>query len=952
MEPEIVDIPEVFRRGMREWGEERHEGSGNSSGNNEQLPPPPPPRRVPNFPFQPWWLDRRVWVAGFILLLLLSFNWIIKTISEWLWFQEVGYVAVWTTSWLTQLGSFLLFFLVAGVCLLVNWRVAFAHANINRGQVFNLLSLPGWRELVTLLALFLAFWFGENAGTQWDTLLRYFSRLPVESRDPIFGQELGFYLFNLPFYQLLLNWFLPLLWLSLIGVVGLHLLGNLELLQRGRWRFTQQPILRRHLAILLTIIWLLWAASYRLAMFELLYRSHGVITGANYTDVQVRVPALIVQIALTLLLALATAVNIFRLQLRPLLAIGAALLGAILLGTGIIPAAVQSFVVEPNELALETPFIEHNIAATRQAFGLANPDVRPFTDLNELSLEDLNNNRPILQNVRIWDYVPLQELYTQLQGLRPYYQFGRVDVDRYQFGENTRQVMLATREMNQAGLTDLSWVNQRLVFTHGYGVVMNPVDQVTPEGAPQLFIRDLPPQATVPITITQPEIYYGEMMDDLVLVNSKQPELSYPSGSQNVYSHYAGTGGIPLSNFWRRLVFAIRFADINLLLSQYINPETRLMIHRPIRERVQQIAPFLIWDRDPYIVVADGRLVWMLDGYTTSHHYPYATAIQTDAGLSLNYVRNAVKATIDAYDGTVTYYLVDETDPFIQVYQTIFPDLFRPLAEMPASLRAHIRYPEDLFRWQTNQFLTYHMTEPQTFYNREDLWNIPNEKRLEAQQPVSIEPYYVILALPGEKEAEFLLIQPYVPAGKDNMVAWIAARSDSPHYGELVVYELPKQELIFGPMQVEARIDQDPVISEQISLWDQLGSQVLRGNLIVIPLNGSFLYVEPLYLISQTTRLPELKRVIVASGNRVVMGETLGQALEMLVEGQVLPITSDQPSDSPTIDLNETARQLIQSANAHLEAAEAAQQAGDWATYGAELELLEQDLQQLLELSQ
>jgi uncharacterized membrane protein (UPF0182 family) len=493
---------------------------------------------------------------------------------------------------------------------------------------------------------------------------------------------------------------------------------------------------------------------------------------------------------------------------------------------------------------------------------------------------------------------------------------------------------------------------------------MNPVDRVTPEGRPDFFIQDMPPQSNIDLEINRPEIYYGEIINDVVFVGSDQPEFDYPVGTTNAESSYEGEGGVELSSIWRRLAFALRFGEWNLLLSDSITPETRVLLHRQIRNRVRHITPFLTFDNDPYIVVADGRLVWMLDGYTLSSDYPYATPV--DQGF--NYIRNAVKVTIDAYDGTVNYYLADPDDPIITAYTEAFPDLFQPLDEMPAELLEHIRYPVDLFRVQTQQFLKYHMKDTQVFYNQEDLWEIPLEVFDTAQQP--IEPYYVIMSLPDEEGTEFLLIEPYTPAGKDNMIAWLAARSDPPHYGELVAYELPKQELSFGPSQVEARIDQDPEISAQISLWNQRGSRVIRGNLLVIPMGSSFLYVEPLYLLAETSELPELKRVIVASGDRLAMRETLEEALLALVqagpsvaesiEAQVEEQAAEQETEEADTDptptpetpaIDATIEALTRSASEHFEAAEAAQRAGDWAVYGRELDALRQDLEQLLELT-
>ncbi len=936
MSRDTFDIPEVFKRGMEEW-QEGNGGAGNGGPGRNNRPP--------NGTFPRRWPGRRVWIIGLILLALLSFNWVVRTYTEWLWFQELGYTQVWLKSWGARAALFVVSFALAAGTLLFNWLYARRRALQAPGVGVNLLALPGLRGLIVIAALFLAFLFAEGGASQWDAFLRAIYQTPFGMSDPIFERDISFYLFTLPIYRSLFNWLLPLLLLSSLGVLILYALNNLEMAQRGLWQPQLHTSLRRQLAILLALSLVVWAAGYYLRTFELLYDPRGVVVGATYTDLRVRLPALTIQIILTLLFALAVAYNAFRLNLRLPLFAGAALLAAVLLGSNLIPGLVQRYAVEPNELAREQPYIAHNIAYTRLGFGLEGIETQSFAGVAQLTAQDLAAHQAALQNVRVWDYRPLQQTYAQLQELRPYYQFSSVDIDRYTFDDATHQVMLAAREINKAGLNEPSWINERLEFTHGYGIVMSPVDQITPEGGPEFFIRDLPPQSAIPLEVARPEIYYGELPNDQVLVNSQLEEFNYPQGAENVYSHYAGTGGVPLSNGLRRLAFSIRFGDTNMLLSQYIDQDTRIMFHRQIRERAQRIAPFLTFDRDPYIVLAEGRLVWMLDGYTWSNRFPYAQP--TSSGLT--YIRNAVKVTIDAYDGATTFYLADQNDPLIRAYQAAFPGLFQPLADMPAALQAHIRYPEDLFRIQTEQYLVYHMTDPQVFYNQEDRWEIPNEVFDDAQQP--IEPYYVIFSLPGQTETEYLLIQPYTPAGKSNMIAWIAARNDAPHYGELIVYELPKQELVFGPLQVEARIDQDPTISEQITLWNQIGSNVIRGNLIVIPIGNSFLYVEPLYLLSQNSALPELKRVIVASGNRIIMRDNLEQALAGLVTGQASietpPAAETGDAAPPDIVLDATLEAVINSANQHFEAAEAAQRAGDWAAYGLELEALKQDLQQL-----
>ncbi len=594
--------------------------------------------------------------------------------------------------------------------------------------------------------------------------------------------------------------------------------------------------------------------------------------------------------------------------------------------------------------------------------------------VQDLRPEDLLENEDVLRNIRLWDWRPLQQTYRQLQGLRPYYDFPDVDIDRYIIDGEQRQVMLGTRELDKSKLPAPSWVNRNLEFTHGYGIVMNPVNEVTSDGQPSFFIQDFPPQSRVSIEVTRPEIYYGELTNDTVYVGSGRQEFSYPSGESNVYTNYSGTGGVLLDTFVKRLAFALRQSDPNVLLNGDIIATTRVQYRRQIQDRIHELTPFLLLDADPYMVITeDGRLIWLQDAYTVSDDFPYATPItlipgssaQTangaafTTGRTVNYMRNAVKIAVDAYNGTVTYYLSDPDDPIIQSYARAFPGVFRPFSEMPADLVAHVRYPEDLFSVQARQYLTYHMTDVRVFYNKEVLWQSPTE--ISNTEEGLIEPYYVILPLPGSDEPEYLQILPFSPATKNNMIAWLAARNDPAHYGELIVYELPKQELIFGPIQVEGRIDQEPTISEQFTLWDQRGSNVIRGNLLVLPINQSFLYIEPVYLLSETSALPELKRIVTASNSAVAMAETLSASLVALSRGSGTVIVADDglavdddatapdatPSPVAPVGTPGTFEEMVAAANVHLQAAEEAQRQGDWATYGRELEALRATLAQL-----
>lgn len=938
------EIPEAFRRFMEEASRESRRG--------REEEPPPPPRNIS--PIEPLWGRRWFWLAVLILVVLAGFGWAVNTYTEWLWFGSVGYRNVWLRQWGASIATFLVFFVVAALFLTLNWRLA--RRLLWRPGSTLPATQRGVSWLMTGIALFLAFVLAEVAAARWEMFLRYFYQVPYGLDDPLFANDVSFYLFTLPVLRFVQGWLVPLVLLTLLGIGLAFAAANVTGLRRGMWRWSSLPVgIRTQGALLLALLALLWAAGDWLNTYDLLFAPGGLVFGAGYTDVRATLPVLRIQAVALVLVAASFVFYAWRPNPRPLFGAVILWLAVATVGGILYPALLQRYAVEPNELARESPYLAHNIAFTREAFGLGAIEEFMLEPDPTVTEDELENNEAALRNIRLWDHRPLLDSYAQLQELRPYYTFFDVDIDRYVIEGETRQVMLSAREMDKEELENRTWVNQRLEFTHGYGIVMNPVDQVTAEGRPFFYIRDLPPQSQVELEVTRPEIYYGELTDDQVYVASGLPEFDYPRSEQNVYSSYAGEGGVSLGSYLNRLAFALRFADLNLMLSEYITPETRVMLHRQIQERVAQIAPFLRQDHDPYLVVADGRLVWVLDTYTVSDNFPYSqpsTVGSDTVPAGINYIRNAAKVTVDAYDGTVNLYLVAEDDPIVQSYANAFPGLFKPFSEMPENLQGHVRYPENLFQIQTNQYLTYHVDNVQVFYNQEDLWAIPEEIYLEGQ-PQRVEPYYVIFPLPGQTEPEFLLIQPYTPAGRNNMVAWLAARNDPAFYGQLQAYELPRQELILGPIQVEGRINQDPAISQQFTLWDRSGSRVLRGNLLVIPIGDSFLYVKPIYLQSDTSAMPELRRVIVASGDQVVMRPTLEEALTALVSEapvvEELDLTGVTPGGEPPAEgaPTGTVEELIAAANAHFEAAQAAQRAGDWATYGQEQEALGRVLQQL-----
>ena len=985
MKQDDFDIPEVFRRAMEEagWRGEQEEGGGGDR----------PPRRTLPAPARSPRLNRLLLLSIVVLLFLFSLGSIAAFYTDFLWFSHLGFRDMFVKRLTVRLAVFAVAFVVAAAVLLGNWLLARRRAIGEATPLTqNVLRSPGIRTLIIGLGLVLAFLFASAAASMWEELLLLLNGQAFGLVEPIFSRDVGFYVFQLPVYDFFQGWLLALLFLTLLGLLPIYAGPNLINIQRGAWRPLSSVAFRRHLSLLGGVLLLVWAGGYILDTYHLLYSTRGVAFGASYTDLRASLWALRLQLVFMVLTALALFYNAFRPAYRLLVITGVGwLISAFLIG-GLLPGFLQRYVVEPNELTLETPYIENNIEFTRRAFALDAETSTPFGPLTYLSPEDLLENEDVLRNIRLWDYRPLQQTYQQLQGLRPYYAIGEIDIDRYVIDGVQRQVMLAGRELDKTRLPAPSWVNRNLEFTHGYGIVMNPVNEVTAEGQPNFFIKNLPADSRVEeIQVTRPEIYFGEMTNDTVYVGSAREEFSYPSGDENVYTNYEGTGGILLDSFLKRLAFAMRQSDPNVLLSNDITESTRVQYRRQIQDRVRELTPFLMLDADPYLVVNDeGRLIWLQDAYTISDDYPYSTPARislrpsvtetTPAGVSLpnpartlNYMRNSVKIAIDAYNGTVTYYLNDTEDPIIQSYARAFPGVFRPIDEMPTDLQAHIRYPVDLFWAQARQFQTYHMTDVRVFYNKEDLWQIPSE--IVQNAPQEIEPYYVTLPLPGRHEPEYLLILPFSPSTKNNMIAWMAVRNDPEHYGEIRVYELPKQELIFGPLQVEGRIDQEPSISQQFTLWDQRGSNVIRGNLLVLPINQSFLYVEPVYLLSENNALPELRRIVTASNTGVAMDETLAGSLRALARGQVLgeaaaleaaglpgvnaggataePDTGGTTTPPPTPPANPaTVDELVAAANAHLAAAEEAQRNGDWARYGEELAALRANLEQLAGLTE
>jgi uncharacterized membrane protein (UPF0182 family) len=839
---------------------------------------------------------------------------------------------------------------------------------------------------IVVLAILVALTVGGSIAGSWETILLWVHRVPFSPdgpgavTDPVFGRDIGFFLFELPFLRLIQSLFNGLVIASLLAVGARYLVAA----SRGGLSFTT-PI-RLHLGILAGLFLLSIAFGYQLDKFDLAYSDRGFVTGVSFTDQHAQFFAYDV---LTVLSGLAAALLVggaFTRLLWPLgLTVGVWLLASLLIGRAY-PEAIQRFTVVPNQFAQEQQYIRNNIAMTRLAYGLDHwDDSRPFRGEAVLSQAVIDDEAATFRNARLWDYRPLSQSLDQLQTVRRYYDFVDVDTDRYVINGVQRQVMLSARELaldQNPGAT--GWVNQRVNFTHGIGAAMVPVNEVANEGQPRLFIGNLPPVSTSGApTIREPRIYFGERPSSYVVVGARQNEFDYPTGegdptgAAGTSTRWTGTSGIRLDTTLMRALFALRFRDLDLLISDQVTNESQLLFHRSLGDRLQEIAPFLRYDKDPYLVVGDdGRLLYMQDAYTVSDRFPHAQAFdprQFEAsGLgrqSFDYIRNSVKVTMDAYDGTMRFYISDPSDPIVRAYAGVFPSLFRPMSELPADLRPHLRVPEELFNVQTRVFGRYHVTSPEQFFRNDDQWTVPQGQTNEQSLPS--EAYYVVMRMPGETAAEFLLLQPMVPISRPNMIAWVAARMDTPNYGTTRVYRFPAETSIFGPAQIEARIDQDPVISQQLTLWRNSGSDVIRGNLIVVPITDSILYLQPVYLKSTGSAFPEFRRIVVASPREVVWGDTLSSALSQLLqaEGGATPSPSPTPTPGPSPTpgssgsppptatpepggpLPSDAAGLIAYANEHFDLAQAALKAGDFARYGQEIENVRAALRQLDQLA-
>ena len=882
-------------------------------------------------------------IISVIVLLSMSISGLTRLVTDYLWFNALGFEQIFLITLFSKIRLFVLaaaaFFIFATINIWISSKIT-----KKKKLPFTLKLL-----IITILSIVI----GMGVSSKWFTFLQFINQTSFNLVDPIFAKDVSFYIFSLPFYHFILVFLMGSVILTVILVVLDYLISFIDTKQiltepkvpedvipspsksfDFKILFTKRKAIA-HSGILVSIFFLLLAVKHYLSRFSIMYSEQGIVVGAGYSDVVAYLPMIKILMVLAVVMAALMLVWVFFISKQPKLRKRHIFVYALIvyflfafIGPSAVSGIVQALKVSPNEINLEKPYIENNIKFTRVAYGLTDVEEKDFDVDIGLTAEILYEAKETIDNIRILDWRPLTKTYKQTQEIRLYYDLAGIDIDRYTIDGKYTQVMLAPRELDQNQITEKAktWVNLHMVYTHGYGVVMSPVNQVTKQGLPNYFIKDIPPIYTVDeetLKISKPQIYYGEKYGGFVLVNTKTKEFDFPKGDTNEYINYDGKGGVVLNSFLKKLLMAIRFADIKILLSSDITKESKIMFTRHISERISKITPFIGLDGDPYLVIDKGRLLWMVDAYTFSGNFPYSEKYG-----QINYIRNSVKIVVDAYDGSVTYYVMDINDPIIETYAKIFPKQFKQFEDMPKSIKEHIRYPVDLFKIQSYIYSTYHMDDVKVFYNKEDAWQIPYEV-YGVGQKVQVEPYYIIIKLPEEDKEEFVLMTSFTPIKKDNMVSWMAARSDGDNYGKLILYKFQKDKLIYGPLQIEAKIDQDSIISQQLTLWSQQGSRVTRGNLLVIPIQNSILYIEPLYIQAETGELPELKRVLVSDGVRVVMEENLATALEVLF-GTPKRVVVEKEEISATVEEAQTYYDLI----------EGAMQQGDWAGIGANFDKL------------
>ena len=933
-------------------------------------------------------------IIAIVAVALLALRTLAGFWTDYLWFKSVDLVSVWSTRFWTTGGIVLVASLIAFGFLFGNLVLAdrlsprFRIVDLGEDEEvverFSEWIEPRIRRVRLLLAVVFGVMLGLGTATLLDNVLAFLNASNFGIADPQFGIDVGFFVFRLPFWRELVSWTFQLVVAAAILVTALHYLNGGIRLRQGRAPEIGAGV-RAHLSVLLALLAILKAGAYRLDSYELLNSSRGLVFGAGYTDVSARIPALNLLVLISLAAAVLLLYNLRRRGwMLPAVALGSWLAVSLIVGN-IVPAAVQRFQVDPNEIERELPYVGRTIEFTRNAFGLTDVDVRSFAAAQNLDADSIEANRPTIDNLRLWDPAVLESTYRQLQELRTFYKFEDVDIDRYDVDGELTQVMLSARELDLDGLEVTGWVNEHLVFTHGFGAVLSPANTVTVEGQPDFFVKDIPPETEVDgLEITQPRIYFGEGLQSgsFVIVGTNEKEVDFPLGageSAVEFNSYDGEGGVRIGNIFRRTAFALRFGDFNTLIAQQPTNDSKILMVRNISDRVTTVAPFLFPDGDPYLVALDGDLIWMIDMYTVTDQFPYSeptntARLSTEARLpiGLNYVRNSVKVAVNAYDGTMTFFVVDPTDPIIQTYQKIYPDLFTDFEEMPQSLREHLRYPEDMFRIQSDAYSLYHVDDARVFINNGDPWAIARDPSTTLSEQIRFEaayrdaddnlykpmlPYYLLMRLPDEQDLSFILMQPFTPSNRPNMSSFLVAKSGPDDYGQLIDYELPRDRLVDGPGQVGVRINQDPDISPEFTLLGQEGSVVVQGSMLVVPIDESVLYIQPIYVTGEdsASALPELKRVVVVFDDRIVMRETLDQAMAAVFEGYVTPGTGedvDTPTTDPGTDIEvpSDVAELLQQAEVAFAEAQDALDAGDLGAYQAKIDEAQRLIGQAIDL--
>ncbi len=895
-----------------------------------------------------------------IFLVFIFFSSLVSLIIDWWWYQEVEFTEIFVKSLSAKaiigfgVGVFSAVFLISNLYFAVSskvpWMVSIPEELFSQRMSINDRII---RKLGIGISIVISLLIGFIASGSWQDILKFLSATEFGKVDPLFGKDISFYVFTLPIYFFAIGLVKILVFLSLVSCGVIYTLSGRLRLSNILGKSSKSQIDRKstaHIGILLFLFLAIIAVDTQFSVYNLLISQSGPVFGASFTDANIVVPILRISV---FVYAFASFLSLFYAVTGRVRFLVGAIVLTLLVGfaSGIIPATFQKLIVAPNELAKETPFIKYNIEATNKAYSLDKVEEREIVADKPITAADIDANNLTIKNVRLWDRDPLLSTFSQIQEIRTYYEFVSVDNDRYLINNELRQIMLSSRELAADSLPNKNWINERLTFTHGYGIAAGPVNQVTPEGLPVLFVKDIPPKSEIEeLSVGRPEIYYGELVNDYVIVKTKSREFDYPKGEENVYTKYSGRGGVEIGSPLRRLMYALRFGSLKIFLSSDIVRDSRILYYRNILERVERIAPFFTYDRDPYLAIDSGKLYWILDGYTSTDRYPYSQPLSLN-GDKVNYIRNSVKVVVDAYDGTVKFYQADIEDPIIKTYAKIFPKTFHKLSDMPKGLVPHLRYPEDIFVLQTAIYTIYHMDDPQIFYNKEDQWEVPTiaqgvGSETSGGTPV-MTPRHMIMKLPGEKKEEFILMLPFTPRAKDNLSAWMVARNDGKEYGNLVVYRFPKDKLVFGPKQIIGRINQDAEISRQISLWDQRGSQVIQGPLLVIPIEESLLYVRPLYLKAETGKIPELKRVIVAYENKIAMQSSLEEGLSKIFGTSLVGET--EPKEIPTeeISTDMTKEGLLRQASEAYDASIRAQKEGNWTRYGEEIKRLGEILSNL-----